>query len=841
MKRGWIVLALALLAATPAEENRLFRVAQTAFQDGLYDFAERQLAEFLRKFPTAEKANDVRLLLAQAQIRQGKWQTAAQTLEDGLAQAPSPGTPTDGYLFWLGAAQAAGEQYAAAQKQYEELIRRFPGSPHRADAQYGLAFMQLRQGADDAARRTLDELGRIPQREGLARQANLLRGQVWLALDQLGPAEQIFDNLIKVENKTHLGYQARRWRGELFARQKNWERALHNFNSVTDAYHREPNKPVDAQLAAEAWDGMGWVYWRQNEFAKAVVAFGTALADARAPGLRREAILKLGESYVRAGQTDEAIKRFRQFLLDHPDDPIADSVQWAIGDMLFSQNDYAGALAEQTKLVAAYPQSQLIAQAEFQAGWCAVKLGRPNDALADFQQAFTAASTPGGPAADPVLAEQALFKVADLQFETAQWPDAVASYQRLISSYPNTKLMDRALFQLGLTFQRMHNLEGARHVFETLVTQLPASPRAPEAQFQIGLLAVAAGDEVKARQAFAKVGELFPKSPWDTQAQLAIGESFYREGKADDAIAVFQKLIEGAPDSDLGQRAFYDRGWCDIAKGQPEKTLADFTGFLTSHPQSALAADVQFWIGDYYYRQKDYVKSQEQFQALAKNYPASPLADNAEYFAARSAFLRQDYKTAIELFEALVKNFPQSPLRCDARFGQGDAFSLLGEFDNALQMFDTLTKESPDCALFCEAQGRRADCLFTLQRYEEAVAGYRQALSCVHDADANLRNQLDYKLGQAYEKWGKPDEALAQYLKAVYETASAPDPNAPPERFWLSKAGLAAAAIQEQRQQWRDVIGLYERLIQLSPDLKDLLDDRIRKIKVQHPELLIGF
>lgn len=835
MRRAWIVLTLVLLAAVSPEEARRWRVAQTAFHDRLYDFAERQLREFLDKFPRSDRRHEVRWLLAQAQVEQGKWAAAVDTLQAGVAAGPDPDGqfPVDGYLFWRAEALVAGEQYAAARDAYEELIERHPGSDHRADAQYGLAYVQLRQSQYPAARRTIEELTRLPLREALARQTDLLRGQVLLALEEFDAAEEIFDALVKREENQRVGFQARRWRGELWARRGDAERALRNLTLVTEAYDRAPHQPVDAQLAAEAWVSKGWVHWRQEQFPAAIEAFARALTLARAPGLQREALVKLAEAYVRAGQEESAIERLRQFIQERPADPIAADAQWTIADLLFGQDDFAGALAELTKLVGSYPQSAILARAQYRAGWCAVRLERLPDALSHFQAAFTTATATDGPVADPALAEEALFKVADLQFALGQTPEAVANYQRLISLFPGTPRMDQVLFQLGLAYQRMQDAEAAEQVFISLVTDHAASPYAPQAQFQIGLLHVALRQEEAARAAFAQVVEKFPASDWVGPAQLATGESFYRDGQYAAALAEYQKLIDATPDSELAHRAFYNRGWCLTAQGHPEQTLTEFTEWLSRQPDAPLAAEIRFWIGDYYYRQKDFVRAQEQFQTLAKNYPRSALADSAEYFAARAAFHRQDYKPAIELFETLVKNFPESPLRCDARFGQGDAFTILGEFDNALQVFDTLTREFPDCWLACEAQGRKADCLYTLQRYEEAVATYRAALSCARDADPHLRSQLGYKLGQAFEKWGKPAEAVEQYLKVVYEAAAAPDPTLPAEQLWVGRAGLAAATLHEQQQQWREAIVVYERLIQLSPDLQALLEDRIRKIRAR--------
>ena len=97
-----------------------------------------------------------------------------------------------------------------------------------------------------------------------------------------------------------------------------------------------------------------------------------------------------------------------------------------------------------------------------------------------------------------------------------------------------------------------------------------------------------------------------------------------------------------------------------------------------------------------------------------------------------------------------------------------------------------------------------------------------------------MRNQLYYKMGQAYEKAAKLDEAFEWYSKSVYEQAAAPDTNAPPERFWMCKAGLAAGGVKEQRNQWRDAIVLYQRLGNQCPEMKSLFEERVRKLRTEH-------
>jgi len=831
----WAVALLLTVAAAPqsrgaSEENRLYRVAQAAFGDGLNDLAEQQAAKFLEKFPNSEQDDSMALLLGRAQLNQGKWQEAVETFTKALAHWPD--NRPDAFRFWLAEALVRGGKFAEAETRYTEVIKKYGSSSYLATAEYGLAFAQFKQGKLDPAATTLERLLKRGPTGELAQDAGLLCGQVYLALKQPDKAEAAFDEVILKFPDLLASYRAHVWLGESYMRRKQLAEAQKQFDAVLEAFKSKPGKPVDAQLAAEAWSGLGWVHWWNGAFDQAAGAFSQALANATSVQLKRDAMLKLGESYVRTGKLADGVAKLREFLQANLADPHADEVRLAIGDLLYGNGECAAAQAAYAELISKHPQSALLAKAHLNAGWCAWKLGQTTDALKNFLLAFDLAQPK-----DRALASEALFKLADAQFALGQYSDAVGSYQRLIGEYANTGLLDHAMSQLGQTYQRARNAEAALITFQTLLEQCPNSVYAPDAQFQIGMLQSGLlGNEAKAREAFRAVTAMYPQSDLAGHAALAVGESFYRDGKYDEAITEFQKQIDAAQESELGQRAFYLRGLCQAQKGSADKTLAEFKEFITKYPKSVIAPDAQFWVADFYAKRQDYINAQQQFDLLAKNYPTHELADAAQYMAGRAAYSRQDYKAAKELFETLIKTFTNSAWRCDALFSDGDALTELGQFDNALVVFDLMTKQFGDCYLVCEAHGRKGDCLFTLKRFEEAAASYRTALDCAAQAEAAIRNQLYYKLGQSYEQQNKLAEAYENYAKPVYEQIA--DPNALPERFWLGKAGMAAAGIKEQQQQWREAKTLYQRLTELCPDLKPMLEDRIRKIIVQHPELM---
>ena len=487
MRRWYIILAVVLscgavfrVAAAAPDETRMYRVAEAAFKDGLNDLAERQFVEYLAQFPDSDRADGVVLDLVQAQLNQGRWEAAVKTLQDALAKWPTEKRP-DGFRFWLAEALSRGERYIEAEQRYSEVIEKYPHSAYRPQALYGLAFARFKLGHFKPAMQALDEFDKLGPKPDLAQEGELLRGQIHLALQQFDKAETVLASVVNKYPNTRAAFRADIWLGESLSQRKQADEALKRYGAVIDSYKSSPNKPVTGELAAKAWRGEGWVYWGQQKFNDAAQSFSQALALTQDRSLKREAMLKLGESYVRAGQLADGVAKLKAYLRSTPNDPLADEIQMTIGDLLFASNDFTNALPEYANLIDKYPQSALVAKANLDAGWCAWKLEKMSDALPYLHQA-TALAT------DPAIAAEALFKSGDAEFALGQYTDAISDYQRLISTYPETKLLDRAMFQLGQSYQRTHNGEAAVHVFESLVQQFPNSAHAAESQFSIGVI-----------------------------------------------------------------------------------------------------------------------------------------------------------------------------------------------------------------------------------------------------------------------------------------------------------------------------------------------------------------
>ena len=172
------VASAPLSRGATAEENRLYRVAQAAFGDGLNDLAEQQARKFLEKFPDSERSDAMALVLGQSQLNQGKWQESVEMFTKALGRWPDK--RSDAFRFWLAEALARSGKFAEAETRYAEVTKKHGSSSYLAAAEYGLAFAQFKQGKFDAAATMLEQLLTRGPKSELAQEAGLLRGQsIW--------------------------------------------------------------------------------------------------------------------------------------------------------------------------------------------------------------------------------------------------------------------------------------------------------------------------------------------------------------------------------------------------------------------------------------------------------------------------------------------------------------------------------------------------------------------------------------------------------------------------------------------------------------------------------------
>jgi len=804
----------------------LYNRGKEAFRDGHYEVSESQFQELLEKFPRTSSREEVVLLLAQSHYHLGRWEEACTLLKNQLEAAKPPAKFAEGYAFWLAEALSKGKKYPEAEQRYRSLLTQFPTGKYAPQAQYGLAWVLYQTKRAEEALKLFEDLASSKGRnlQEIAQNARVAMGEVLLATGQHDKAREVFAPIAEKTPPGKFAFEARYWLGHSAYDRKQHDEALAHFQRITTQ-----TKVWPSWVVGESWSSIGWIYWNQGEYERSADAFDHAMKTLESEAKRRESAIQYGQCYLRMGKIEQAIEKLREFVRTNPTDPLAADAQSAIADIFLSQNQFEDAAREYALIFANFPNHDAVASAHYWRGWALFELKRYQDSIAEFQQAAEKIG-------DESQAAEAMYKIGDAYWKLDQHQNAIAAYEALLARYPDNPRAEEALFQVLQAQLHLKNTTPARNTLAKLVEKFPESRYRDESHLQIGLELVKQGFYTAARELYQEFLNAYPSSPLVPRALLDLGQSHYLEGSYAEAREQFEKVLgaEPPPAKEVLAVAKYRHGLCLYQTGQPEQAVKEFTELVEKYKGVSVTPEVQFRIGEFFFNQKNYAEAQRQFELLQANYPTSAYADSALYWAGRSAYAQQGYKAANKLFQTLLDNYMTSQWRPDARFWQGDALIEQQHGDegyaNALLVFDQLIRDFPDSDLVDEARGRKGDCQFTLKRYQEAIVSYQSVVDS-RTANVTQKNHARYQIGRCYEALGRIAEAFEQYMIILYDQVPSADNKPIPESLWFCRAGMAAAAIKKQQDQWREAMNIYKRIVEGNVSCSQEAQDQVRAIE----------
>jgi outer membrane assembly lipoprotein YfiO len=251
-----------------------------------------------------------------------------------------------------------------------------------------------------------------------------------------------------------------------FFTQKDWDRAIEEFEKLTDSF-------PTSRLAAEGVYYAGQAYEQKGDPAKAADAYQKLVdrypySDRIKDAMRREfeiandfakgeKVKVLGMA-VLPGQ-EKALELYNHIVKNAPYGSFGDQAQFKIGELYKKQGEYDLSKKAFQTLVDEYPNSELITQARYEIARSSMLASSSaqydekdaEKALEDFQdfkQQF--ADKPQALEADEsirkIRAEKAerAFDVAEFYEKQKKWKSAKVYYQELVGNYPETPAAAKA-------------------------------------------------------------------------------------------------------------------------------------------------------------------------------------------------------------------------------------------------------------------------------------------------------------------------------------------------------------------------------------------------------------
>ena len=201
-----------------------------------------------------------------------------------------------------------------------------------------------------------------------------------------------------------------------------------------------------------------------------------------------------------------------------------------------------------------------------------------------------------------------------------------------------------------------------------------------------------------------------------------------------------------------------------VFNGDYATALTEYTSAYENTSDPAIQAAALLGQGRVHYLTGIYPNALNELRAVITNYPASSQAADAYYFLAETYMQLFRYADAADAFASYLTVRP-GILDAYLNERRGDALSADGDYSGALVAYINAV-QSPRLPTNFSLELKLAQTYVIIGDYDTATVVYDDIFNRTN-ADS-IKAQVDYARGQMLALWGKPDEATANYLDAVF-------------------------------------------------------------------------
>lgn len=637
--RFWPLLTILLLARQPdlrgQESGDEMKKGMAALDSGLWEIAEMHFRNTLANSPPSpEIKSQLIVRLAEALIREGN-ATEALTLLDQSAVADNPEVP-----FWKAMALIAQVRFSEAAGLFSTLLAN-PTAPHRIEAGFTLASLQLSLGLDDAALSSLSNLHADASPDEAVR-IRLYQAEVFMDLGRVGDARKAMPD-----------------------------------RTTVDARDRPLAEFLEAQLQLRE----GRADAAEARFRLILNQGLTRPAEGLSLDRHQMAAIGLAESIHAQGDPEAATRILLDFIQDHPDSPLLDAMFARILEWLPEKPSATDPALERLAQWIPAPTLPLTAGVPGATGGSAVSAWPVNPASG----------------ASNNLAAYSIHTRA-MGLNRIATPEARAEARRLWNrlriEYAGHFLIAPALYQLA----RGHLADGrpdlAFSILDTLRETAGPAPLKGRAAFLEARESYQKGDLDSAAKLFDEASRSLAGD--DARAARRLSALSRIRGAGPGGTTLIQ--LEGdPPDKELEADLTLERA---LTATPPESSRAALDDFLTRFPDHPRAAEARLAAAEAALSgaTPDPSFAAAQLDALAAQPDVSAKLPQARIALARLriADLKRDSAAVIATAQSIIDAYPASPEAAEAEFALGRGLYQSGNYNPARLALEKLAARDTD-------------------------------------------------------------------------------------------------------------------------------------------------
>ena len=375
-----IVLLTGLLASPPSvasipEADRLWRVGEGAFQDGLFDVARRHLEPLTDSFPEDPRRPQALFLLGKTLLALGDAERALHAIRQARTLGPSL-DQTRGLTFWEGEALFKLRRFEEAREAYLSAAAASAGE-FIPEALYGAAWSESESGRREETIALFRQLLQGFPTHPLAGTGTVDLAREFLAQEQWNQAATLLRPFATNFPQHPRLPEARYFLGLADLRRGAKEAGLAGLERFLQLHPRDP-------LAAEARMLAGRELTAQGKAREAVNHYRALVRDFPKDPLVPRALLEEGILARKLSRPKEASAAWERLAAMAPGDPLSRQAALELATQALKEARYTDALGWAAKIRTAQ-EREIREEARLIEGEASLRLSRPRDAIEAFE------------------------------------------------------------------------------------------------------------------------------------------------------------------------------------------------------------------------------------------------------------------------------------------------------------------------------------------------------------------------------------------------------------------------------------------------------------------------
>ena len=402
--------------------------------------------------------------------------------------------------------------------------------------------------------------------------------------------------------------------------QGNYTRAS---RSLEDLLKKEPTHPEKQAIHHV----LGYCYEKGKKWAKGIEHYTLALS-ATYP-LADHVIYHIAKSHGQMKDNQNAIVWYQRLIDEYPQSIHFAGAKYELAKAQYHARNYAAALRGFLALIADSKNSY-VRRATYEAAKTYAKLGNWKQAQDTYQQLINANNADmiaqsSLDALQKLVAAHRELQItrnqrmthAMVRFNRGQLTSARSEFRKAAAGHKD-KITARATYYIGRTYHRQRKYDLALKEYNKIVSLYPASGYLTRALYQSTLCYRRKGQPHLAEKHLIDFVEKYSWSALADDASFDLGWVQENEKQYDKAITSYRRLTTQYTNSDRLPRAYWRIGWIQFRNGRYADCIATFTTLQKGFPHDSWAKAARFWIAKTYERQNRLKEAEAIYSEIVK-------------------------------------------------------------------------------------------------------------------------------------------------------------------------------------------------------------------------------